>query len=86
MAEREQFLASLIAAATGGDADALSELSSIALGGNETAQSAIRAIDSKGHTQRSAPQSGDKPIVWPKEVESGERGPRKGDIPLHNNL
>jgi hypothetical protein len=87
MDEREQFLNHLIEAARSGSADALEELSSIAFGGNHVAQKAIHEIDELSLQSAHGLQKGVvKSIVWPKEVEEGKRGPKLGDIPLHNDV
>jgi hypothetical protein len=89
-AESSFVLSNLIASAKSGNPEALTELSSIAFGGNVFAREAIHQIERKGVKFDSVSvghegQEKNKSIVWPKSVESGERGPKLGDIPLHNN-
>ncbi len=85
MDERQQYLNHLIETARSGHEGALAELSSVALGGNRAAQSAILEMDK--HPGLTIPPQGDaKSMVWPREVEEGKRGPRRGDVPLHNDL
>ena len=87
---KEQFLSSLIEAAKSGDESALSELSLIALGGNEQAQSAIAEIDNNASWKpvdyTTTVSTARRDIVWPGQDQSGWQGPKKGDVPLHNNV
>lgn len=86
MEERNQYLDHLIEAAKSGNGEALQELSSFALGGNQNAQAAVQVIDKKVQRSDSAIKPRIvNPIVWPEEVQSGQRGPQLGDIPLHND-
>mgnify|MGYP003555374870 CR=1 FL=1 len=79
-----QYLESLIALAGGGNPDALAELSTIALGGNETARLAIQQLDS-GEWKPVA-NGVVQAIVWPGQAKEGWKGPQKGDVPLHNEV
>lgn len=78
-----------IAAAKAGDTGALEELSLTALG--ETgdgllARAAIFEIDSMPWPPASANPQAPKSMVWPKAVEEGTRGPRLGDVAIHNDV
>lgn len=86
MSEREQYLMDLIQKAGEGNAEALSDLGSIALGGNKSAQEAIMQIDKRGKLPISLSPSVSTPVVWPRDVQTGIRGPRKGDVALHNDF
>ncbi len=82
-------LQEIIAAARAGDASALEDLSLTALG--ETgdgllARAAILEIDSLPWPPVNATPQSPKSIVWPKEVEQGVRGPRLGDVAIHNDI
>ena len=79
-----EYLTSLIAAAKGGNTDALAELSSIALGGDETARLAIQVIDAGDwHPVANGVAQA---IVWPGQGDDGWKGPKQGEIPLHNEV
>jgi hypothetical protein len=99
-AQRTGHLSDLIDRTKNGDPEALGELSSIAAGGNQSAQKAVREIDnldiqfmsSVSDEEALSNVTGKKTaakgrgIVWSSEIESGKRGSQKGDVPLHNNL
>lgn len=83
MIAKETNLQNLIVAAQAGDSKALEELSLKALGGNKAAQAAIDGID-KSEWKTTDESSVVQAIIWPKDVKSGKRGPKQGDIPLHH--
>lgn len=74
----------IIEAAKSGDSSALSELSIIALGGNETAQQAIREIDAGEWTAVEAAIV--HTMTWPGQNKEGWEGPKKGDVPSHPDV
>ena len=77
----------IIEAAKNGDEMALDSLSKIALGGNEAARTAIAEIEGSDWQPTSDKSNASAPtMVWPLEVESGQRGPKRGDIPDHFNV
>ncbi len=83
---KEQFLSSLIEVAKSGDESALSKLSLIALGGNEQARQAINKIDNDASWEPVDHTATRRDIVWPGQDQPGWQGPKKGDVPLHNNV
>lgn len=78
-----------IALAKAGNAGALEYLSLTALGETDAAllaRAAILEIDSLPWPPANVAPGNPKSIVWPKEVEEGKRGPRLGDVAIHNNV
>jgi hypothetical protein len=83
MNNKENQLSQLIEAAKAGDEKALDMLSKIAFGGNPEARTAIQEIDDSDWQPVDTLATG---MIWPGQDNENWEGPKRGDVPIHNNL